>query len=87
MKHIEFIPEGTCSRKIDFDLDDKGRIHNLVFTKGCSGNTRGVARLCEGRDAAEVAAILEGTQCGARPTSCPDQLSRALRQALGETAE
>lgn len=84
MRHITYTPKGTCSRQIDFDLDDEGKIRNLSFTQGCSGNTRGVSRLCEGRDSSEVADLLEGTQCGVRPTSCPDQLARALRSAIAE---
>ncbi len=84
MKHITYTPQGTCSRQIDFDIDDEGRIRSLVFTKGCAGNTRGVSRLCEGRPADEVADLLEGTPCGPRPTSCPDQLARAIRQALAQ---
>lgn len=82
MKHIDYTPQGTCSRHISFDIDDEGKIRNLEFTNGCSGNTRGVSRLCEGRDACEVADLLEGTHCGSRPTSCPDQLARAIRQAF-----
>lgn len=82
MKHIDYTPQGTCSRQISFDIDDEGKIRNLEFTKGCAGNTRGVSRLCEGRPAAAVADLLEGTPCGPRPTSCPDQLARAIRQAM-----
>lgn len=82
MKHIDYTTEGTCSRQISFDIDDEGKIRNLRFVKGCAGNTRGVSLLCEGRDAVEVADLLEGTHCGPRPTSCPDQLARAIRQAM-----
>lgn len=71
MKHITYTPQGTCSRQIDFDIDDEGRIRSLVFTKGCAGNTRGVSRLCEGRPADEVADLLEGTPCGPRPPRAP----------------
>ena len=79
MKHISYITEGTCSRQIDFDIDDEGKIHNLRFFRGCPGNTSGISKLCEGREAGEVARILEGITCGDKPTSCPDQLARALR--------
>lgn len=71
----------TCSRSITFELED-GRVHNVRFEGGCNGNTQGVARLVESRPAEEVIALLEGVQCGSRGTSCPDQLARALRQAL-----
>ena len=68
---------GVCSSAISFDIDDEGKVHD--------GNTQGVAKLIEGMDAKEAISRLEGIRCGFRPTSCPDQLSKALKQALGET--
>ena len=68
---------------IEFDITD-GKVHNVKFTGGCNGNLKGIGKLVEGMDAEEVITRLEGTKCGARPTSCPDQLSKALKQALGE---
>ena len=58
------------------------KIHNVKFQGGCSGNTQGVARLVEGMEAEEAIRRLEGIRCGVRPTSCPDQLSKALKEAL-----
>lgn len=75
---------GVCSSAISFDIDDSGKIHDVKFQGGCSGNTQGVAKLIEGMDAKEAISRLEGIRCGFRPTSCPDQLSKALKQALGE---
>ena len=75
---------GVCSSAISFDIDDAGKVHNVKFQGGCSGNTQGVAKLIEGMDAKEAISRLEGIRCGFRPTSCPDQLSKALKQALGE---
>ena len=82
MRTIEYTTHGTCSRIIRFDLDDENRIHNLQFIGGCNGNLKGIGLLCEGKDAAEIAAILEGNTCGYKNTSCPDQLSKALKEAL-----
>ncbi len=82
MKQISFTTSGTCSKAINLEIDDEGRIHNVQFVGGCPGNTFGVARLVEGRPAAEVIATLKGITCGAKPTSCPDQLAQALEQAL-----
>lgn len=82
MKHVEFVPTGVCSRLISFDLSDDGRIHNLGFLGGCSGNLKAISKLLEGRSAKEVATILNGNTCGPRPTSCADQLSIALLQAI-----
>ena len=84
MKHTTYAPKGTCSRQIDFDLGDDGKIYNVAFTGGCHGNTQGVSRLVEGMDAQEVLSRISGIQCGMRGTSCPDQLSKAIRQALAE---
>ena len=63
---------------------DGDKIANVEFVGGCAGNTAGISSLVKGMDAHEVIKRLEGTKCGARPTSCPDQLSKALKQALGE---
>ena len=82
MKHVEFVPTGVCSRLISFDLSDDGRIHNLGFLGGCSGNLKAISKLLEGRSAKEAATILTGNTCGPLPTSCADQLSIALLQAI-----
>lgn len=80
---MEYRTRGVCSQAIRFDIKDD-KIYNVQFIGGCSGNTQGVARLVEGMDAKEAIARLEGIHCGPRPTSCPDQLARALKQAIGE---
>ncbi|MCD8307142.1 MAG: TIGR03905 family TSCPD domain-containing protein [Clostridia bacterium] len=68
---------GTCSRAIQFEVDADRKLHNVKIIGGCTGNTQGVARLCEGRDMDEVQAMLSGILCR-NGTSCPDQLSRAI---------
>ena len=82
MKHCTYTTHGTCSRQIDFDLDDEGKLHNVSFLGGCNGNLKGIGLLCEGKDAKEIADLLEGNTCGFKDTSCPDQLSKALNEAL-----
>ena len=82
MKEYSYKTKGTCSREILFSLDDENRIHNLQFIGGCNGNLKGIGLLCEGKYGAEIAAILEGNTCGYKNTSCPDQLSKALKEAL-----
>jgi uncharacterized protein (TIGR03905 family) len=74
--------KGVCAQAIEFELDDQKKVRNVKFIGGCSGNTQGVAQLVEGMDANEVIARLEGIKCGFKPTSCPDQLSKALKEAL-----
>ena len=76
--------KGVCAQGIEFEIDDNTKVHNIKFTGGCSGNTQGVAHLAEGMDADEVISRLEGIRCGFKPTSCPDQLAKAIRQALNE---
>ncbi len=79
---FQYQTEGTCSKLIMLDIDSDGVIRNVGFVGGCNGNLKGISRLVIGRKAAEVADSLSGTTCGSKPTSCPDQLARAIRQAL-----
>lgn len=78
---MRYTTKGTCSRFIDFDLED-GIVKNVVFTGGCNGNLKGIASLVEGLDAKTAISKLTGITCGMKPTSCPDQLARALEEAL-----
>ena len=72
---------GVCSRQIDFDIVD-GKVHNVHFTGGCNGNLQGIGHLIEGMEVHEVISRLEGIRCGMKSTSCPDQLSKALKERL-----
>ena len=74
---------GTCSREINFDVVDN-KITNLSFLGGCNGNLQGIGKLVQGMDIDEVIARVEGIKCGARQTSCPDQLAKALKQYKAE---
>ncbi|MDR0347531.1 MAG: TIGR03905 family TSCPD domain-containing protein [Coriobacteriales bacterium] len=81
-----FIPKGVCAKRIDFEIDDEGLVHNICFTKGCPGNAAGVAKLAEGRPATELIELFEGLPCGHKRTSCPDQFAHALSQELANRA-
>jgi uncharacterized protein (TIGR03905 family) len=83
MKKITYTPKGVCSRQIDIELDGD-IIRSVQFTGGCHGNTQGVAKLCEGMKTSDVIAKLENIDCKGRGTSCPDQLAKALKAALGK---
>lgn len=76
-----YTTSGTCSRAIDFEIIG-GKLHNVQFTGGCNGNLKGIGRLVEGADAITVANTLCGTLCGNKATSCPDQLSQAIKQVI-----
>ena len=78
-KHIEYKTKGTCSRMITVELED-GVITDCKFNGGCAGNTQGVAALVKGMRADEAIARMKGIKCGFKPTSCPDQLARALEK-------
>lgn len=75
--------KGTCSREISFDLND-GVISGVKFEGGCNGNLKAIASLVEGKNAKEIAEILKGNTCGMKSTSCADQLSRAIDEALAK---
>ncbi len=72
---------GTCSRQILFDVTEDGKVKNVKFIGGCSGNLQGIAKLVENRPVEEVINTLSGIQCRSN-TSCPDQLARALKNYL-----
>ena len=82
MKDYTYKPQGVCSVQIDYKLDDEDRIHDLKFTGGCNGNLKAIGRLLEGQEAKKAADILRGNDCKGRGTSCADQLSKALDEAL-----
>lgn len=77
MARYTYEPQGVCSARIDFEIED-GIVKNVRFTRGCNGNTQGIGALVEGMQVDEVIKRLKGTNCNGRGTSCPDQLARAL---------
>lgn len=81
---MQYTTRGTCSRFINFDLED-GKVKNVAFIGGCNGNLKGIGSLVEGMPAEEVIKRLRGTTCGMKNTSCPDQLAKALEEALNGT--
>ena len=80
--HYQYKTSGTCSRLIDFDIED-GKVYNVTFTGGCHGNLQGISSLIKGQKAEDVIARLKGIECGSKGTSCPDQLAIALEEAIG----
>ena len=80
-QHIEYKTRGTCSRMIILDIED-GVVTDCSFVGGCAGNTAGVASLVKGMKTEDVIAKLKGIKCGFKPTSCPDQLAKAIEEAI-----
>lgn len=75
--------QGVCSQKITFSLEN-GIVSDVTFFGGCNGNLKGIAKLVDGMKAEDVIARIKGTTCGFKRTSCPDQLAKALEEALKE---
>ena len=82
MKKFSYTTSGTCSKLINFSLDENNIIHDVEFIGGCNGNLQGISKLIEGQSAQNVIDKCQGIHCGMRPTSRPDQLSRALSEAI-----
>lgn len=78
-----YLTKGTCSRQIAVELEGN-IIRSVEFSGGCDGNLTGLSKLVEGMTVEQVVAKLAGTKCGPRPTSCPDQLAMAVREAYSE---
>jgi len=77
---FEYKTKGTCSQFIQFEIEDN-KLKNVQYIGGCNGNLKGISSLVEGMDIDDVIARLEGTTCGMKATSCPDQLATALKEA------
>ena len=82
---FEHKTKGTCSQKIFFEIEDN-KVKNVQFLGGCNGNLKGIGSLVDGMDIDDVIARLEGTTCGMKSTSCPDQLTTALKNAKKQLA-
>lgn len=80
--HHTYYTSGTCSRQINFDIDEQGRVSGISFVGGCNGNLKGICALAQGQQAALLISTLKGIRCGNKSTSCPDQLAQALAEAL-----
>ena len=83
---IQYQTKGVCSRQMNVKLE-KGVVQKVEIIGGCAGNSQGVSRLVEGMKAEDAIRKIEGIRCGFKATSCPDQLSKALRIALAEEAK
>ncbi len=78
--HFDYRTKGTCSQLISLDIDGDV-VRNVKFLGGCNGNLKAIPVLVEGLTVDEIESRLQGITCGHRPTSCPDQLAKAVREA------
>ena len=72
---------GVCSESIYVEIKD-GKIAEVQFNGGCPGSLTAVSRLVVGMTPQQAIGMLKGIPCGGKPTSCPDQLARALQAYL-----
>lgn len=77
----EYKPQGICSRKITVELDGDV-VKKVQFEGGCNGNTKGISKLVEGMTVEQIKERLTGVKCGFKSTSCPDQLAKAVTEAV-----
>ena len=84
MEHI-YYPRGVCSREMRVEVED-GIIRHVEVVGGCDGNLKGISKLLVGMDAREAISRMRGIRCGFKPTSCPDQLSKAIEECLEKTS-
>lgn len=77
---FKYYPQGTCSQMMEVELDGD-KVKEVVVTGGCNGNLQGICKLIQGMNVDEAISKLEGIKCGFKDTSCPDQMSIALRKA------
>ena len=78
---ISYKTNGVCARLINIETDDATeKVKSVQFVGGCNGNTKGISALVKDMDIDEVIERLQGITCGIKPTSCPDQLAKALKE-------
>ena len=80
---MDYRPQGVCSQQIHFDIIDN-KVRNVSFVGGCNRNLQGISRLIDGMHVNEAISRIEGIRCGFKSTSCPDQLAKALKSAVGK---
>ena len=83
MKSVTYFTQGTCSRVIEVS-GENGRLVDVKFYGGCNGNLKGISQLVKGKSYKEIIDTLNGITCNGKPTSCPDQLCRAIEQLMAE---
>ena len=74
-------PQGVCSQLMEVEVED-GKVRRVEVVGGCSGNLQGISRLVVGMDVEDAISRMEGIRCGSKPTSCPDQLAKALKACI-----
>ncbi len=84
MMTYTYRPQGVCSQMMKVQLSEDGVIEDVLILGGCHGNLQGISSLIKGMKAIDAIERMQGICCGGKPTSCPDQLAKALKQALAQ---
>ena len=84
MTHHTYKTSYTCAQLIEFDLDGD-LVKNIKFYGGCDGNLKAISKAVDGWTVDKIEEVFSGNLCGYKPTSCADQLAKAVRTALNET--
>lgn len=79
-----FRTSGVCASQVEFDLDKNGTVSGIAFTGGCNGNLKAIGKILEGWNYKDIICRTEGNTCGYKPTSCADQLAKALKAAAAK---
>lgn len=79
-----YTPSGVCSRQMTVEIEN-GTIQHVDILGGCNGNLKGISSLLQGMRVEDAISRMQGIRCGMRATSCPDQLSIALQQAMEQS--
>ena len=79
MEIYEYNPKGVCSNKIFFYIENN-KLKDVKIIGGCPGNGLGIRSLLKDQDIDFVIEKLEGIKCGFKPTSCPDQIAKGLKE-------
>lgn len=79
METFVYRPKGVCSHEMLFEMDGDV-IHGVKIVGGCAGNLLGISKIITDKKISEVISAFEGVHCGSKATSCPDQISRALKE-------
>lgn len=83
IKNITYRPTGVCSVQYDIVLEDDV-IADIKIYGGCDGNLKGISSLLKGMKAQDAIERMRGIRCRTKATSCPDQIAKALQEALAE---
>lgn len=76
-----YYTEGVCATEINFEIEE-GVLKDVKFVGGCEGNLKAISILIKGMKVEDVIRKMKGNTCESNPTSCVDQLAKALEKEM-----